>query len=153
LRPALTASIAAGRRIAYVATHKNNEEAPMPDKPYEVPAEMRDLAEKSVEQARKAFDGFLGAASKAVDTLHNSQTMAQGNVADLAHKAFGYANENVTAAFDLAQKLVQAKNVQEVMALQSAFMQQQMAAFQNRMTELGGHSGAGEDGSPKPKKG
>jgi hypothetical protein len=29
---------------------------------YEVPAEMRDFAEKSVEQARKAMDGFIGAA-------------------------------------------------------------------------------------------
>jgi hypothetical protein len=31
---------------------------------YEVPAEMRDFAEKSVEQARKAIDGFMGAARK-----------------------------------------------------------------------------------------
>ena len=34
--------------------------------PYEIPAEMRDFAEKSVEQARKAVEGFFGAAQKAV---------------------------------------------------------------------------------------
>ena len=27
--------------------------------PYEVPTEMREFAERSVEQARKAFDGFM----------------------------------------------------------------------------------------------
>jgi len=33
---------------------------------YEIPTEMRDFAEKSVDQARKPFDGFLGAAHKAI---------------------------------------------------------------------------------------
>ncbi|HKH35041.1 MAG TPA: phasin, partial [Beijerinckiaceae bacterium] len=33
-----------------------------PKMAYEVPPEMREFAEKSVEQARKAIDGFIGAA-------------------------------------------------------------------------------------------
>ena len=37
---------------------------------YEIPTEMRDFAEKSVEQAKKAFDGFVGAAGKAVAAMH-----------------------------------------------------------------------------------
>ena len=41
---------------------------------YEIPTEMRDFAEKSVDQARKAFDGFLGAAHKAVSAA-DSQTV------------------------------------------------------------------------------
>ena len=40
--------------------------------PYEIPAEMRDFAEKSVEQARKAFEGFIGAAQKAVTAAEAS---------------------------------------------------------------------------------
>ena len=32
---------------------------------YEIPTEMRDFAEKSVDQARKAFESFIGAAQKA----------------------------------------------------------------------------------------
>ena len=34
----------------------------MTDPIYKVPNEVRDFAEKSVEQARKAFEGFAGAA-------------------------------------------------------------------------------------------
>ena len=30
----------------------------MVNKPYEIPSEMREMAERSVEQARKAFEGF-----------------------------------------------------------------------------------------------
>jgi hypothetical protein len=36
---------------------------------YEVPGEMRDFAEKSVDQARKAFDSFIGAARRTADTV------------------------------------------------------------------------------------
>ena len=96
--------------------------------PYEVPAEMRDFAERSVEQARKAFDGFIGAAAKAVDSAHGSAETARVSTHDAARKAISYAENNVAAAFDLAQKLVQSKDITEVMAHQSEFMKAQMAA-------------------------
>ena len=51
--------------------------------------------------------------------------------------ALGYAEANVKAAFDLASKLVQAKDVQEVMLLQTEFAKTQFAAFQEQTKELG----------------
>ncbi len=36
---------------------------------FEIPSEMRNLAEQSVEQARKAFDGYMTAAQQAVEAL------------------------------------------------------------------------------------
>ena len=74
--------------------------------PYEVPTEMREFAEKSVDQARKAFDGFIGAAQKAVDSAHGSAESARANVQDMTKKAMSYAENNIAAAFDLADKLV-----------------------------------------------
>ncbi|KAF0127814.1 MAG: phasin family protein, partial [Methylocystaceae bacterium] len=44
---------------------------------------------------------------------------------------------NVNAAFDLAQKLVHAKDPQEVFKLQSEFVQAQLRAIQEQTTELG----------------
>ena len=105
--------------------------------PYEVPTEMRDFAEKSVDQARKAFDGFIGAAQKAVDTAHGSAESARVNAQDMTRKAMGYAEINVSAAFELAQKMVKAKDLTEVMQHQSEFMKSQMAALQNQIKELG----------------
>src|SRR5215211_614419 len=44
---------------------------------YEIPAEMRDFAEKSVDQAKKAFDGFMTAAYKAAGTMEGSTDIVQ----------------------------------------------------------------------------
>ena len=104
---------------------------------YEVPAEMRDFAEKSVEQARKAFDGFLSAAGKAVSAAETQAAGVQANGRDMAQKAIGYAEQNIAASFDYAQKMVRAKDVQELMQLQTEFMKSQMSALQSQMQEVG----------------
>jgi hypothetical protein len=104
---------------------------------YEIPAEMRDLAEKSVEQAKTAFDGFIGAANKAVAAADTQATTAQHQSRDLAKRAMGYAEQNVTAAFDLAQRLLHAKDVQEVVQIQTEFVKTQVSSLQAQMTEFG----------------
>ncbi|MGJ0395354.1 MAG: phasin [Methylocystis sp.] len=103
---------------------------------YQIPNEVRDFAEKSVEQARKAFEGFAGAAQKAIDT---SADIPFGLPAakDVSVKALSFAEANVNAAFDLAQKLVHAKDPQEVFKLQSDFVQAQLKAIQEQTKELG----------------
>ena len=98
---------------------------------------MRDFAEKSVEQARKAFDGFMGAAQRTVDTLENSASSVQANTTDITRKTFTYAEQNISAAFEHAQRLVRAKDVQEAMQLQAEFVRNQFAAMQNQMRDLG----------------
>ncbi len=105
--------------------------------PYEIPVEMREFAEKSVEQAKKAFDGFVGAASKAVQAVETQTSSVQANTKDMASKYVNYAESNITAAFDHAQKLVRAKDVQELVHLQSEFVKSQMAAMQAQMQEFG----------------
>lgn len=105
--------------------------------PYEVPAQMRELAERNVEQARKAFDGFIGAARKAVEAAPGSAGFALFDMQDIGRKAIAYADNNVSAGLDLAQKLVKAKDLVEVMQLQSDFLKSQMAAFQTQLKELG----------------
>jgi phasin len=104
---------------------------------YEVPSEMRDFAEKSVEQARKAFEGFIGAAQKAAGAMEAAPFPLPGPMKDLGTKAMGFAENNVKAAFDLAQKLVHAKDMQEVLVLQSEYVRAQMAAIQEQARELG----------------
>ncbi|AWM88143.1 phasin [Microvirga sp. 17 mud 1-3] len=104
---------------------------------YEIPEEMRDFAEKSVEQARKAMDGFLGAAQKTVDTFEGSANTAQASMKDATRKTLTYAELNIAAAFDLAQKMVRAKNVQEAMQYQAEFVRSQVESMQTQMREFG----------------
>jgi phasin len=104
---------------------------------YEIPAEMRDFAEKSVEQARKAMDGFIGAAQKTVDTFEGSATTVQASAKDMTRKTFTYAEQNIAAAFELAQKMVRAKDLQEAMQAQAEFVRSQFEAMQTQMKEFG----------------
>jgi len=111
--------------------------ANIPTPKYEIPAEMRDFAEKSVEQARKAVDSFLSAAHRTVDTLEGSASTVQSSAKDMTRKTLNYAEQNLSAAFDHAQRLVRAKDVQEAMQLQSEFVRSQFAALQSQMKEFG----------------
>lgn len=104
---------------------------------YEVPTEMRDFAEKSVDQARKAIDGFMGAAQKTLDTFEGAGSTVQSSAKDVSRKTLSYAEQNIAAAFDLAQKLVRSRDLQEAMQHQGEFVRQQFAAMQAQMKEFG----------------
>jgi phasin len=108
-----------------------------PNQNYEIPAEMRDFAEKSVEQARKAIDGFMSAAQKTVDTFEGSANTVQASATDATRKTFTYAEQNLSAAFDLAQRMVRAKDMQEAMQIQAEFVRSQFEAMQTQMKEFG----------------
>ena len=105
---------------------------------YEVPAEMRDFAEKSVDQARKAFDSFISAARRTADTVQSSAETARTSAQDASAHGFEFAEQNVTAAFDLAQKLVRSRDLQEAMQHQAEFVRSQFAAIQAQAKEFGG---------------
>ncbi len=104
---------------------------------YEIPSDMREMAEKSVDQARRAFDGFMTAAQKAAGQADTTAASVQSNAKTIGTKAMGFAESNVRGAFDLAQKLVRAKDLQEVHALQSDYAKAQMTTIQDQAKELG----------------
>ncbi len=109
----------------------------MPSSPFEVPNELRDFAERSVEQARKAFEGFLTVAQRASGVGGDATTTSQGGAKTVSAHVLSYTERNVNAAFDLAQKLVRAKDPQEALALQSEYMKTQLAVLQEQAKELG----------------
>ncbi|HTR13573.1 MAG TPA: phasin [Roseiarcus sp.] len=109
----------------------------MSSSPFEVPAELRDFAERSVEQARKAFEGFLSVAQRAAGAAGDAATTTQGSAKSVGAQVLSYTEQNVNAAFDLAHKLVRAKDPQEAIALQSDYLKAQLAALQEQAKELG----------------
>jgi len=109
----------------------------MPSSPFEVPNELRDFAERSVEQARKAFEGFLTVAQRASGVAGDATTTPQGGAKTVSAHVLSYTERNVNAAFDLAQKLVRAKDPQEALALQSEYMKTQLAVLEEQAKELG----------------
>ena len=106
---------------------------------FEVPTQMRQFAEQSVEQARKAVDGFMTAAQKAVRTRGNpGRAPPSPAPRTCGEKAMGFAEQNIANSFEFAQKLVRAKDMQEVMALQQEYpAKPQMKAMSEQAKDLG----------------
>jgi phasin len=103
---------------------------------FEIPTEMRDIAEKSVEQARTAVSTFIQNARKATDTLQTTTKTAELPASAAVSRGLEFTEQNVAAAFELAQKLVRARDLQEAMQLQSEFVRTQFTALQTQAKEL-----------------
>ena len=108
-----------------------------PFEQFAIPNEMRSFAEQSVAQARQAFDGFLQAANQAMGQFQGQALAARSGAQEIAQKSMTYAEQNVAATFDFAQKLMHAKDASEVMGLQSEFLSGQMKALSTQVQELG----------------
>jgi phasin len=102
-----------------------------------VPAQIRELAEESVEQARKAFADFVAAAQNATAQSEAATASLATGAKETSSKAMGYAEANVRGAFDFAQKLFQIRNPQEILAVQTEFVKTQLAPVQEQAKELG----------------
>jgi phasin len=125
----------------------------MADNPwnFDVPTQMRQFAEQSVEQAKKAMDGFLVAAQKTATALETQANTAQSGARDVREKVMGFAEQNIANSFEFAQKLVRAKDVQEVVALQQEFLRSQMQAMQSQAKDLGAAATKAAGDAAKPK--
>jgi phasin len=93
---------------------------------YDIPHQMREMADKSVDQARQAFEGFMQASQSAMSKVETSANATHSASVSLQKEAMNFAEEQVSRTFQHAQKIVRAKDPQEMMSLQAQFMQEQM---------------------------
>ena len=56
---------------------------------------------------------------------------------DIGNKAMHFAERNVVSAFELAEKLLQAKDIQEVVRIQTEFVQSQMKVLAEQVKDFG----------------
>jgi len=107
-----------------------------PDR-FEIPKEVRSMAETSFEQARKAFEKFLAGAQQTAGSLEERGETVRAGVKDVGAKAISFAEQNVQASLDYAQSLVHAKDLTEVMRLHSEYVQAQMRSLAEQASEMG----------------
>ena len=104
---------------------------------FDVPPEMRAFAEKSVEQARQAFDGFISAAHQAMSAFEGQAETARKGAKDVTEKAMTFAELNIASAFEFAQELMRARDTQDVLRLQGDYIKRQMQVLTEQARELG----------------
>ena len=104
---------------------------------FEVPAEMRAMAEKGLEQAKQAFESLLSATQNAALSAGTQLTTMQTGARETGELAMRFAERNVTSAFEFAEKLVRAKDPQEVVKLHADYARSQMEVLSEQAKELG----------------
>src|ERR1700738_430190 len=97
----------------------------------EVPAELRELAEKTIDQAEKAFEMFFDAASKSMASVPTPGT-------EISKQALSFTEQNMRAAFEQARKLVHATDLQQAMQIQSEFLKSQFTNAGDHMKRITG---------------
>ena len=119
---------------------------------FEIPKDMRSMAEASFDQARKSFEKFIAGAQAAADSLSARTATVGSGAKDVSAMAFSYAEKNVQASLDYAQALVHAKDLSEVIRLHREYVQAQMRSVAEQASEMGQiMSGTAMDAA-KPKK-
>jgi phasin len=112
-----------------------------PTEQFEIPPEMRAFAEKSVEQARQAFEGFVSAAHRTMSQFEGQAESARQGAKDIGEKAMNFAQQNIISSFEFAQKLVRSKDVEEMLKLQADYIKSQMQVLAEQAKELGESTG------------
>jgi len=104
---------------------------------FEIPKDMRSMAEASVDQARKAFENFVAAAEQTAGSIEERGASVRAGAKDITAKAMSYAEKNVQASLDYAQSLLHAKDLSDVMRLHGDYVQAQMRALAEQASEFG----------------
>lgn len=107
------------------------------DEKWGIPNDLRSIAEKSVEQARQAFESFVSTTQRAVSEFEGRAQTTQEGARNLGRKAMGFAEQNVASSFEHAQKLLRAKDMEEVLKLQGDYIRNQMQVLADQARELG----------------
>jgi hypothetical protein len=100
--------------------------------PFKIPPQMRELAEKNIVQARAAYGQFMDFLTQAMDAWSKapSNAMTFGFRA-VQERAIVFAKENAEG------ELARAKDVQEVLTLQSRYAQAQIQSYAFQAQALG----------------
>jgi hypothetical protein len=110
----------------------------MADNPFAIPQQLRDLTEQNMKQAQAAYEQMTNFMTQAMGAWmgsmpSNSVTTGFKGVQD---RAVQIAKKNADSAFELVDKMSKAQNFQDVLALQTGFVQEQMKAYATQTQEL-----------------
>lgn len=104
---------------------------------FELPPELRSMAENSVKQAREAFEKLVANAETAAGSLEERGASLRAGAREVGAKAVAFAEQNMQASLDYAQSLVHAKDLSEMMKLHGDYLQAQMKSLAEQASELG----------------
>ena len=92
------------------------------------------------------------ASAEYFDLLEKGLSSSQLPIADQAKQFCGFMQRNVTATFDLGDKLINAKDIQDAVKIQSDFFQEQMRSLTDHTKTMGESAMKAATGAFTPKR-
>src|SRR4249919_1586667 len=110
----------------------------MAENPFEIPQQMRDLAEQNIKQAHAAYEQLTDFVTKAVGAWMGAMPASPmvASFKEVQDRAAEIAKKNADSAFALVENIAKSQNFQEILTLQTQFSQDQMKAFTTQTQEL-----------------
>ena len=97
-----------------------------------IPETVRAMAEKTVAQTREVYDRSKDALDASIEVFERTFDAAGQGAAAFNRKIIDLAQRNVNSGFDLAKSLTGAKNLAEIVELQSAHWRKQVSQGDGR---------------------
>jgi phasin len=102
----------------------------------EVPAAFREIAEKSVSQAKENYEKLKAVAEEATDVMEETYATATKGSTEYGLKLIDAARVNTNAAFDFFAEFIAAKSVSEAIELSTAHARKQFEAVTEQTKDL-----------------
>ena len=104
--------------------------------PFQVPEQVRELAEKGVLQVREGYAKFKDAAETHNGTVQAVVTTATRGATDFSSKLLEIVKTNTNSGLDFAQDLIGVKSPSAALELWTSFSRKQFEAFTGQSKEL-----------------
>jgi hypothetical protein len=102
------------------------------------PAEkMREMAQTTLDKAKDAVSKYIAETQKIREKADSGVRATYSGVKEMNDKAVTYAEANVAAGFELAEKLLKAKDPQEIGTIYQDHLKEQMEKMTAQFREFG----------------
>ena len=109
----------------------------MSEKINEQTEKMREMAQTTLDKAKDAVSKYMAESQKLREKVDTSVRATYSTAKELNEKAVAFAEANVNAGFELAQRLLQAKDPQEMGTIYQNHLKEQMEKMNAQFRELG----------------
>jgi phasin len=118
---------------------------------FEIPKEIRSMAEANFGQARKAFEKFVSSARDTAGSLEERGATVRSGAREIGATAASNTEKNVQASLDYGEALLKAKDLNDVMRLHSEYVTGQMRSLTEQASEMGQIVGRAAMDAARPK--
>jgi hypothetical protein len=111
-------------------------EIAMNEKINEQAEKMREMAQTTLDKAKDAVSKYMAESHKMREKADSGVRATYSSAKEMNEKAVAFAEANVNAGFDLAQRLLQAKDPQEMGTIYQNHLKEQMEKMNAQFREL-----------------